>query len=300
MNLCQVIGLPLSLEKTEGPAVIIVFLGMLINVLDRTVGIPEDKVNRALGELGHVLAAKKVTVGYMQKLTGLLNFFCRAIYPGRAFTRRLYSKFAHHNLQKYHHLRVDKELRKDCFVWKQFLTSLNGNFNRPFMDFSEELNAIELQFFTDASFKACAGYFDGRYYFQAWDRQVIVKSEANISLMELYAIAVAIHLWAKHLPNLRVIIFSDSESSVMMVNSASSKCPRCMHLIRHITLVSMRYNTRFFMRHVKGKFNTKADLLSRLKIQEFKASVPWDKLIEPPEALPEELWPIPVDWWCNS
>lgn len=75
-ELCQIIGLPLSPEKTEGPSTIIVFLGMLIDAIRRTVGIPQDKVNRALGELTHLLQAKKITVHYMQKLTGLLNFFC--------------------------------------------------------------------------------------------------------------------------------------------------------------------------------------------------------------------------------
>lgn len=58
-ELCSLIGLPLSPEKMDGPATIIVFLGMLINAIDRTIGLPKDKVDRALGELSHVLQAKK-------------------------------------------------------------------------------------------------------------------------------------------------------------------------------------------------------------------------------------------------
>lgn len=296
--LCDLIGLPLSPEKMEGPATIIVFLGMLINTLDRTIGLPLEKVNRALGELTHVLEAKKVTVHYMQKLTGLLNFFCRAIYPGRAFTRRMYAKFSNTPLRKYHHIRVDRELRKDCNMWKKFLLDQDGNYCRPFADFSLELLAEELQFFTDSSFKACAGYFDGRYFYQAWEEGMIQGSEANISLLELYAIAVAITLWSRYLKNMRVVIFSDSESSVTMVNQASSNCPRCMHLIRHITEVSMRDNNRFFLRHIPGKRNQIADKLSRLDLQGFRQLVPRNKIVEPPEAMPAELWPIPLNWWC--
>lgn len=225
-ELCQIIGLPLSPEKTEGPCLIIIFLGMLINAIDRTVGLPKDKVDRALGELTHLLQAKKVTVLYMQKLTGLLNFFCRAIVPGRAFTRRLYSKFASTSLKRYHHLRVDKELRKDCQMWKTFLVDQQGCYTRPFMDFSLELHAYELQYYTDSSFKACAGYFDGRYFIQVWEPGMIKQTKADINLLELYSIAVSIHLWARFLKNMRVIIYSDSESSVTMVNKASSKCKR--------------------------------------------------------------------------
>lgn len=298
-QLCQLIGLPLSPDKTEGPSPIIIFLGTLINAIDRTIGIPEGKIQRALGELTHLLEHKKITIHYLQKLTGLLNFFCRAIVPGRTYTRRLYDKFKGSNLKRYHHVKVDKELRKDCEMWKTFLTDMGGRYNRPFMDFAVDFNATELEYYTDSSFKACAGYFDGRYFYQQWSRDFIEESYANINLLELYAIAVSIHLWAKHLQNHRVFIYSDNLSSVEMINSASSKCPRCMHLIRHITGVSMKWNTRFFCRHIIGRKNVLADKLSRLEIQEFKRLVPKDKLIEPAETMPQELWPIPKNWWCD-
>lgn len=240
-----------------------------------------------------------MTIHYMQKLTGLLNFFCKAIYPGRAFTRRLYAKFSSTNLMRYHHIRVDKELRKDCNMWKQFLVDREGNYCRPFVDFSLKLLADELNYYTDASFQACAGYFDGRYFMQPWEPGMIQASHANISLLELYAIAVSITLWSKYLKNCRVIIYSDSESSMTMVNQASSKCPRCMHLIRHITKISMEDNNRFFLRHVVGKRNKIADRLSRLDIKGFRALVPINKLVEPAEKMPTSLWPIPLHWWCD-
>lgn len=126
-HLCDIIGLPLSPEKIEGPLTIIEFLGMLLNGVDRTLSIPGDKISKALDQLTHTLESKKVTVRHMQKMTGLLNFFCRAIVPGRAFTRGFYSKFASYNLKPFHHLRVTKELRKDCNVWKEFLGQSRTN-----------------------------------------------------------------------------------------------------------------------------------------------------------------------------
>lgn len=71
------------------------------------------------------------------------------------------------------------------------------------------------------------------------------------------------------------------------------------HLICHITRVSMENNTRFFLRHVSGKLNTLADLLSRLKIEEFKRLAPQGKLMKNPEKLPADLWPIPDNWWVD-
>lgn len=296
-KLCQTIGLPLSPEKIEGPVPIIIFLGALLNGVDRTVGIPDDKIAKGMGELMYVLESKKVTVHHMQKLTGLLNFFCRAVVPGRAFTRRMYSKFSGSALKQYHHIRVDKELRKDCQVWKEFLTDREGRYSRPFTDFSIELNAVELNYYTDASFKACGGYFDGRYFFQPWEEGMIARTEADINLLELYVVVASVHLWGKFLKGTRVVIFSDNMATVQMVNSAASKCPRCMHLIRQLTRVSLKWSMRIFLRHVIGKKNTLADFLSRLKIKEFKALVPRGKLIEPGESIPRILWPIPDNWW---
>lgn len=296
-SLCDLIGLPLSPEKIEGPTPIIIFLGALLNGLDRTLGLPEGKIARAMGELSYVLENKKVTVHHMQRLTGLLNFFCRAIFPGRAFTRRMYAKFSGTHLRQHHHIRVDNELRKDCQIWKTFLTEKDGKYNRPFEDYSLEVTATELNYYTDSSFLASAGYFDGRYFYQPWDEGMILRTEANINLLELYSVVVSVHLWAKFLKGTRVIIYSDNLSTVQMVNSASSSCKRCMHLIRHLTHISLRFSTRIFLRHVLGKKNVLADLLSRLQIKKFKALVPKGKLVEPQEKLPRELWPIPDNWW---
>lgn len=147
-------------------------------------------------------------------------------------------------------------------MWKGFLKNQEHH-NRPFMDFTVDLHAQELQYYTDSSYIAFAGYFDGRYFHQTWETGFIKRTSAEINLMELYAITVSIHLWAKYLKNHRVYIYSDNLASVQMVNNASSRCARCMQLIRHITLKSMETNTRFFLRHVEGAKNVLADLLSK-------------------------------------
>lgn len=74
MEICEVIGMPLSPEKTCWATQIIIFLGMLINTLTQTISIPVEKRDRALGEIDIVLRSKKITVHELQKLTGLLNF----------------------------------------------------------------------------------------------------------------------------------------------------------------------------------------------------------------------------------
>ena len=68
-----------------------VFLGLLIDGVNRLVCVPREKILKALDTIDQVLNFKKTTVHQMQKICGYLNFLGRSIVPGRAFTRRLYS-----------------------------------------------------------------------------------------------------------------------------------------------------------------------------------------------------------------
>ena len=70
------------------------FLGVLLDGVHHCLVVPEEKRIRALNELEGLIDKKKATVKQLQQLTGLLNFLCRAIHLGRAFTRRMYAKFS--------------------------------------------------------------------------------------------------------------------------------------------------------------------------------------------------------------
>ena len=86
LSLCQRIGVPTSLEKTEWALEIITSLGVNFNGRLKVLMIPEEKRNKALNWLKYSLNKKKATVKELEQLTGLLNFLGRAIIPGRAFT----------------------------------------------------------------------------------------------------------------------------------------------------------------------------------------------------------------------
>ena len=75
--------------------------------------------------------------------------------------------------------------------------------------------------------------------------------------------------WISLFKNKRIILFCDNEAVVHMVNNSSSKCQRCMNLIRILVLESMIQNVRIFARHVGTKDNGKADALSQLDFNRF-------------------------------
>ena len=73
----QTIGCPISEEKTEGPVEVIVFLGTLLNWIEHSLSIPEEKVHKATFMLNQAMDNKKVTIKFVQQLTGTLNFLNR-------------------------------------------------------------------------------------------------------------------------------------------------------------------------------------------------------------------------------
>ena len=87
MDICEYIHFPVNLEKTFWGCTLLTFLGLLIDTVKQIVCIPVEKLNRAVSLVNTILNKRKVTVLELQKLCGFLNFLCRAIVRGRAFTR---------------------------------------------------------------------------------------------------------------------------------------------------------------------------------------------------------------------
>ena len=299
--ICEEINFPVAEEKTVLASTTMEFLGMVLNGVHRLIQIPEEKRIRTVSLLNLFIAKKKVTVHEIQQLTGLLNFLNKAIVPGRAFMRRMYSKYAgigegRTTMKRYHHVYLDKEFRQDCDTWLTFLsTKITLAVSRPFLDRSETRQAEVLEFYTDASknkFFGVGCVFMNEWSFSQWERGYIEKCDPSIAYLELLGLCTGIYIWAEKLANLRVVVQCDNTSVRDMVNAGASAsgCKNCMYLLRLLTLINLRYNTRVFVQYIETKKNSLADSLSRMDFKKFFDLAP-DSMSPLPESLPEELWP---------
>ena len=93
LRICQDLGIPIAAEKTEWGSPIITFLGFLLDGSRLSVPFRRKRELKAVNALNWVLGRKKATIKELQQLAGLLNCLNQAIFPGRAFTRRMYFKF---------------------------------------------------------------------------------------------------------------------------------------------------------------------------------------------------------------
>ena len=215
--------------------------------------IPPEKRDRALTLLNYFKDKKKATVKQLQVLTGYLNFLNKAIFPGRAFTRRIYAKYAgavSHQLRPYHHVRLDKEFKFDFEVWRLFLSrSMDKVVCRPIVDLDHITSSVKLQFYSDASANRALGYgavYNNEWLFNQWEPSYIDAHSLSIEYLELFALAAAVLTWGAKLRNCRITVYCDNLSVVNMVNASTSSCKNCMYLIRLLVLSGLVDNRRVF------------------------------------------------------
>ena len=157
LTVCKLINFPVSMEKTFWATHILTFLGLLINTISQTVSIPIEKIEKGKELLLRLLPKQKITVAQLEELTGFLNFLCKAVVPGRVFTRRFYMEFST-VMKPHYHIRNTKEMKEDMKMWLDFLNHPSV-YARPFLDFSSVITADEINMYSDASGKIGFGAF---------------------------------------------------------------------------------------------------------------------------------------------
>ena len=304
LDLCVELNVPVSPEKTEWLDDLIVFLGILLDEKRHLLVVPEDKRLKTITELQRMIHKRSATIKEIQGLTGLLNFLNKAITLGRAFTRRMYTKYAHTKLQQHHHIRLDSEFKEDCRVWLTFLAN-NGRHAvcRPFVDLDVKVHANVLDFYSDVAKGANLGVgavFGRHWLFAQWEDDYINQFDPSIEYLELLGLYMAVFAWSSELRNQRFVAFCDNQSVVSMVNNMTSKCVNCMVLIRLLVLRSWIFNMRVFAEWTPGSKNSRADFLSRQKINKFKTITHGSRIDELPTPLPEEIWLASKIWVATN
>ena len=297
---CDQINCPVAMEKTVWSTQEIVFLGMLLNLKEYLLIIPEDKRQKAINLLNRALEKKKMTVKGMQCLTRTLNFLNKALLLGRAFTRRMYTKISTKTkkLKPFHHISLDSEFTRDCLMWVSFLKNSEKHFWRPFSNWKTELDAETLSFWTDASKSKKLGFgciFNNHWSFGKWEIDYIEDCDPSIEYLELYALVTVVLMWTMELKNRRSIIFCDNQAVVEMVNKSCSPCKDCMTLLRILTLNNLNNNIRLWVKFIPTKKNLLADSLSRLKFDTFWKHAP-ATMDNYPTKLPFSIWPASKIW----
>ena len=308
ITLCQDIGCPISFDKTEWAATRTVFLGLLLDGRTYTISVPIEKRDKALKLINYAMDKKKVTVKFIQRLAGTLNFLNRAIVPGRTFTRCMYDKIKTKNkqgqkLKDYHHVSLGYEVMRDCDIWKTFLKQVDNDVMhlcRPFMDIEGRKSSKILNFYSDASLNCKYGYgaiYNDRWIIGTWGEHFVKEQQPSIEFLELYALVAAVITWGTcdEMKNARITIFCDNQATMHIVNSLTSKCKQSMKLVRMLTMDNLKNNRKIYVKYVKSRDNTLADALSRLDLKKFWKHAPIT-MNSKPDTVHSSLYPVSKVW----
>ena len=232
-----------------------------------------------------MLKEVRVTSRHLQQIIGKLLWANTVVRPGRAFLRRLID--AIRTLKHpFAAVTLTADMRADLNTWQQFLAKYNGN---SFFFLTKTMTSPQLHFYTDASFKAGAGYLGKRWfcihYPQDWKHY-------GITFLELFPIVAALFIFGQKLTNHKIQFHTDNAAAVTIINLQTSRSPKIMKLVRQMVLVALRCNILFSAAHIPGLENSKADALSRLQVTQVQLLQLGMNLR--PEIVPQNM--LPANW----
>jgi len=266
-NLCASLGVPLAVEKEEGPVTKFIYLGLGIDTEEFKIYILEEKICKLKIQLNHALTRSKITLKELQSLAGSLAFCSKALPSARAFYGAMSGVS-----KPYHFIRVSRGMKEDIQVWLSFVDKFNGS--NIFPDGIWVTNE-GLQLFTDSSGSlGCGAFFQNKWIVLQWPTEWNGNILQDITFLELVPIVLAVTTWCKQLTNKKVIFHVDNLALVEILNFKSSKSSRVMSLLRPLVLITMKYNIQLKCCHIQGSRNDIADSISRFQWARFRRLAP--------------------------
>jgi hypothetical protein len=203
-------------------------------------------------------------------LLGKLVFLCRVVQPGRIFLRRLFAA-ASRVCSLHHRVCLSSDSCADIRWWLSFVQVWN---HKSVFYEDQWISSVDCSLSTDASDLGFGAVFGSRWLFGSFESMFLKCERPSIAWRELWAVLVACRCWGHLLSGKRVQIQCDNISVVYCVNSGSSKCPHLMQLVRDLFFACAFFCVDIRLVHIPGVNNVGADLLSRLRVEEFRRVFP--------------------------
>ena len=259
------LGLPVAVEKLEGPATCLGFLGFEVDSSLMEVRLPLKKLQELRELTRQWLGRKTCTRKELESLVGKLAHAARVVRPGKTFMRRLFELLGGARKSQ-HHVRLSRPFRSDLQWWCMFMESWNG----VSMIQQQHHGPAAVHIWTGASGHFGCGAFNPhtqawiqlqwpRTYASSWLR----LSEESIALKELLPIVLACAVWGGNWQGMSVTVHCDNLGVVALVNAGYSKVPQMMHIIRCLFFIRARFQLDLHAVHVPGVENVLADAISR-------------------------------------
>ena len=294
LKLFAELGIPISMNKLEGPSTSMIFLGILFDSDSMTIRLDDEKLSAIHTEL--LLWSDRSTASkeQLQSIVGVLSFAAKVVAPGRTFLRRMidHSKTLPSNTASTTQYPLSKSFHLDLQWWRRFLTQWNGVSIIPDTQWTP---AETLHIYTDACVAGYGAVFGSHWFSCTWtveeEQQAKRDKRDSMPFKELYALTLAATTWGSQWSGRKILFHTDCQPNVDAWRKGDSRKPQISHLIRTLLFIAATHNFNMNLIHISGVNNVCADLLSRGQVQLFLES-PGQHDLSPTIPLP-----LPIQTW---
>jgi len=264
---CETLNIPLAADKTVHPTCRLTFLGFVLDSDALTISLPEEKKLAYVAEIQAIMGRRSVTKKLLQSLIGKLMHASVCIPIGRAFFRSLINKCSRLPYSG-SWVSLSKDERLNLSWWCDLLQSWNGI---SLMRLCRWEPLYDLELTSDAALTDGYGIVIGNEWVSGkWPQ----SAPTNIAILEMIPLVLAALIWGPSWTGKCVLFHTDNEAVHFSAESLLPKDTHLAALVRELAIISVRNDFRFRVKHLPGKSNVLADLLSRSGYEEFFARHP--------------------------
>jgi hypothetical protein len=123
-------------------------------------------------------------------------------------------------------------------------------------------------FATDACLIGGAGHWSDDWFYVSWNIDFPHLVDANINVLELQSVLVAVQRWGHLWEGRHICVRSDNAATIAAINNTTSRSPALLLIIKQLFWLTVEHNFRLSAIHLPGKLNVLGDKLSRLHVKE--------------------------------
>ena len=277
------LGLDVSSKKLVPPGTRVICLGVEVDTRQRTLAIPEEKMRR-ISDMVDAWRHKSVcTKRELQSLLGNLLYVHKCVAPARIFLNRML-ELLRNNYDAYT-IQLTHDFKRDLRWFSNFLSEYNGV---SFYDHVRTHHVVEL----DVCLEVLGGRWENLIYHLPLPSHY---GNLGIAQLEMINILLAIRVFASLCHRKSILIKCDNAAVVSVLTTGKAKDPFLAAVARNVWMELARKDIQAVYKHIPGKINQVADLLSRW-INSPAQIVRLQSLVENPMWLPVQLNMLDLDY----
>ena len=265
LNLLEQLGLPVNRDKISAPVSKLVCLGIQVDANTGVLSIPQEKLCKIKNLCDQWQNKTFTTRNQLQKLLGHLIYISRCIKPARLFVNRMLQLLRSIPLNN----RKDLDLGffSDLRWFTTFLDNFNGSVEMHLTGLAPHYNV-----YMDACLKGMGAICINMVYYTPICTSL--QKLCHITQLEVANALIVLRTWGLTFKNKYVIIWCDNKAVVEAFASYRIRYPFLAACIHTIWWYAAVYNIKLEIKHVTGKSNIYADILSRWPAFQFANTAP--------------------------